>query len=449
MSLATRLSLALFTTLYTLNKIKQIKKSAVRTEEIVEIDESIIANTTGPTGPIGPAGLSIVGATGIAGIDGNQGPQGFQGPQGPVGLIGNIGVQGFQGPQGQGDSTLLVPASIWTTVKTPNFNDPTFIPTRIAYGQNTFLACSSINSQLLLKSTDDGVTWDYSNFNPQDPSTDYVPVIAFGQGVFVAFSLGNNYYYTSADQGTTWTPEAQLILGSTINYTRLRYLQNANLFVVLGNINSSNAFYATASDPVNVGFNNLQTSFNNFTWYDVVFNSIDNVYYLVGQDSGGNGIIYSGTNISNVSSFVNVTPLNPPQFRTISISDDSLRMVAAGAGANGNSFAYYDRTTSSWVSVAGPLVSNNVTFESMIYESSKDVFVAVGNPGNNISTNANLQLASVYTTRDGISWSSRNASTQMQWYDIASSGMTQVAIANNSFNFGSSVYQCSVMTSPV
>jgi hypothetical protein len=438
--------------LYTANRLRNLRRDALRTLEstsTIETEQQVIDNSssTGSTGPTGLSGLSIVGSTGSTGPDGPQGPQGFQGPIGLTGNTGLIGFKGFDGPAGLGGPSFLVPASVWTTRKTPNYNDPSpsYNPSRIATdGNNIFLTASS-NSNILMRSADGGNTWAYSNFYPED--SDPVPVIAYGNGIFLAISSINDYSFFSSDGGLNWNLiDGEIVIGKSITYQRLRYFPAVNLFVAVGyNNTDSTGFIAYFNPDFTLWTVYTSSTFNGVTLYDIAL--VDSAapypdYVIVGSNGGGK--IYRGDFFGG---FADKTPANCPNVRTVVANSDFSIIVAAGEANNNNSYAYSTDSGNNWTTVFSGFSGLNLTFQSMVYVPSKNIFVAVADPGPNNGSNNSLQFPLVYTTSDGISWTRRNASSQMQWNDITASDNKLVAVASNSFTV--SGFQSFIMTSDI
>jgi hypothetical protein len=109
----------------------------------------------------------------------------------------------------------------------------------IAYGNGRFVVIGNGAVTGPIKYSFDGLTW-YST-----PKTYNVDKISYGQGVFVAVSIGNNTAYTSED-GLAWTERAV----SATNYASMAFGYTAGTykgsFVTASNSNISSVIYAGA-----------------------------------------------------------------------------------------------------------------------------------------------------------------------------------------------------------
>jgi len=129
----------------------------------------------------------------------------------------------------------------WTALATPVVGATTVWQqwSDIAYGNGRFVVIGNGAATGPIKYSFDGITW-YAT-----PKTYNVDKISYGQGVFVAVSIGNNIAYTSED-GLAWT--AQTVTAS--NYSAMAFGYTATTFrgtfVTASNTNISSVIYAGA-----------------------------------------------------------------------------------------------------------------------------------------------------------------------------------------------------------
>jgi hypothetical protein len=129
----------------------------------------------------------------------------------------------------------------WTAFATPVVGATTVWQqwSDIAYGNGRFVVIGNGAATGPIKYSFDGITW-YAT-----PKTYNVDKISYGQGVFVAVSIGNNVAYTSED-GLAWT--AQTVTAS--NYSAMAFGYTATTFrgtfVTASNTNISSVIYAGA-----------------------------------------------------------------------------------------------------------------------------------------------------------------------------------------------------------
>ena len=109
----------------------------------------------------------------------------------------------------------------------------------IAYGNGRFVVIGNGAATGPIKYSFDGITW-YATAKSYN-----VDKISYGQGVFVAVSIGNNLAYTSED-GLSWTERAV----SATNYSAMAFGYTASTykgsFVTASNNNISSVIYAGA-----------------------------------------------------------------------------------------------------------------------------------------------------------------------------------------------------------
>jgi hypothetical protein len=129
----------------------------------------------------------------------------------------------------------------WTALSTPVVGATTVWQqwSDIAYGNGRFVVIGNGAATGPIKYSFDGITW-YST-----PKNYNVDKISYGQGIFVALSIGNNIAYTSED-GLAWTQ--QTVSASQYSAISFGYASTTykGTFVVTGNSNVSSVIYAGA-----------------------------------------------------------------------------------------------------------------------------------------------------------------------------------------------------------